>query len=191
MKLDFKEINTKSNYLSLFRLFIVIPLFFLMDHLGDGYEYRIYVFLMIIFAFFTDIADGWLARKFNEITEFGKIIDPLADKVFVTVLVLKLYLLNEIPGYYFWIIILRDLVILIGGIYLTNIIGKVLPSNLLGKITVSSIGLFLIGAVLDIKSVTWLYDFLFYASIFLSFASVAGYAVRAIENVKWKRNEAV
>ncbi len=191
MNLNYKEIHTKSNYLSLFRLFMVVPLFFLMDYISEGYEYRIYTFLVIIFAFFTDIADGWLARKFNEITEFGKIVDPLADKVFVAVLVLKLYLLNEIPGYYFWIIILRDVVIFLGGIYVTNIIGKVLPSNLLGKITVFSIGLFLIGAVLDIRNITWLYNFLFYGSILLSFASVAGYTIRAIENVKWKRNEAV
>jgi CDP-diacylglycerol--glycerol-3-phosphate 3-phosphatidyltransferase len=163
-----------------------------MDNLANEYVYRVYVLLMILLAFFTDIADGWLARKYNEITEFGKIIDPLADKVFVAVLVFKLYLLNEIPGYYFWIIVIRDIVIFLGGIYVANIIGKILPSNLLGKITVFSIGLFLISVVLDIKEViTWLYNFLFYGSITLSFASVAGYAIRAIENVKWKRNEAV
>jgi hypothetical protein len=99
--------------------------------------------------------------------------------------------MDELPGYYFWIIVLRDVIIFTGGIIVSNIVGKVLPSNLLGKITVLSIGFFIIATVLDLRSITWLYESLKYLSLILSVGSVIGYAIRGIELVKWKKNEAV
>jgi hypothetical protein len=82
-------------------------------------------------------------------------------------------------------------IIFIGGLIVSNIVGKVLPSNLLGKITVLSIGFFIIATVLDLRSITWLYESLKYLSLILSAASVVGYSIRGIELVKWKKNEAV
>ena len=100
MNIKFKEIHTKSNYLSLFRLLLAIPFFILIDHINEDFSYRIIIVALMAFGVFTDIADGWLARKYNEITEIGKIIDPLADKVAIGVIVIKLYLINEIPDFY-------------------------------------------------------------------------------------------
>lgn len=193
MKINYKEIHTKSNYLSLLRLFLAIPFYFLLDHINEDYSYRLLVFGLMVFGLFTDLADGWLARKFNEITEIGKIIDPLADKVAIGVIVIKLYLIGEIPDFYFWVIILRDVIIFTGGIFVSKKIGKVLPSNLLGKITVLTIGFFLFALILDAENgARGLYNFLYYLSLFMSFASVIGYGIRGYESIKWKkRNEAV
>lgn len=191
MKINWSEIRTKSNMLSTFRIFLVIPIFFLILNLNDTYSYRVYAVLLMVLGVITDLLDGYLARKFNEITEFGKIIDPLADKVNIITIIVLLYYMDELPGYYFWIIVLRDVIIFTGGIVVSNIVGKVLPSNLLGKITVLSIGFFIIATVLDLRSITWLYESLKYLSLFLSVGSVIGYAIRGIELVKWKKNEAV
>lgn len=193
MKINFKEINTKSNYISLLRLFLAVPLYFLLDHINDDFSYRIIIFGLMIFGLLTDLADGWIARKYNEITEFGKIIDPLADKIAIGVVVIKLYLIGEIPEFYFWVIILRDIIIFIGGIIISKIIGKVLPSNLLGKITVLTIGFFLIALTLNAsEAAPGLYSFLYNLSLFMSFISVIGYGIRGYESIKWKkRNEAV
>lgn len=193
MKIDYKEINTKSNYLSLVRLFLAIPFFFLVEHINDDYNYRIVILSLMLFGLFTDLADGWLARKFNEITELGKIIDPLADKVAIGVIVIKLYLIGEITDIYFWVIILRDVIIFIGGIILSKKINKVMPSNLLGKFTVLTIGFFLIALILNSKiHAPQLYNFLYYFSLFMSIISLIGYGIRSYESIKWnKRNEAV
>lgn len=183
---NFKEIHTKSNYLSIFRIFLAIPIWFIIGHFYDGSEYRWYLFGLFFIAYMTDLLDGFLARKFNEITEMGKILDPLADKIVVLTIVVKFYLDGIIPEFYFWIIILRDIIIFIGGIFISNKIGKVLPSNNLGKGTVFSIMMFFLAVIFDAENdATWLYNFLLYTSTFLSFASVFGYAIRGYEAFKW------
>ena len=192
MKYKFNEIATISNFISLLRMLLVFPTAYFLSKINEVDSYRIVVILFFVGAFITDLLDGFIARKMNQITEVGKIIDPLADKVFVIMIVLQLFWMNEIPAIYFWIIILRDVIIFTGGIFVSRIIGKVLPSNLLGKITVASIAAYLLAVVGGAQNITWLYNTLFYLSIFLSFASVIGYGVRAYENIKWvKENKNV
>ncbi|AFN75746.1 CDP-diacylglycerol/glycerol-3-phosphate 3-phosphatidyltransferase [Melioribacter roseus P3M-2] len=135
--------------------------------------------------------DGYIARKYDKISEFGKIIDPLADKVAILVIILQLYRHDYIVPLYFWTVILRDLLIFTGGIIVSQIIKKVLPSNLLGKITAFSIGLYLLLVIIGLE-ITLLYKIVFYISLLLCYLSLIGYAVRAYESIKWyKRNEAV
>lgn len=187
MKYKLKEILTISNFVSILRMLLVLPTAYYLSKINEIESYRIIVILFFIGAYLTDILDGFLARKLNQITEFGKIIDPLADKVFVIMIVFQLFWMKEIPEYYFLIIILRDLIIFIGGIFVSKIIGKVLPSNLLGKITVVSIAVFLLSVVSGIDQNSWFYSFFLILSLILSFASVVGYGVRAYENIKWTK----
>ena len=191
MKFKFKDVNTVSNYISLLRVFLALPLFLFVDKFEISYTYRLLAFSMCILAFITDILDGYLARKLNQISEFGKIIDPLADKLCIILIVIKLFAAGYIPDYYFYIIVLRDLLIFTGGIFITKKIGFVLPSNMLGKVTVVTIGFFIIGVILGADSVPAIYNILLYLSIIMSFASVGGYAYRGYEAIKWKKNEVI
>ncbi len=187
MKYTIKEILTASNLVSFFRLLLVIPTVYFLSKIGEHDEYRAIVIILFFTAYLSDLLDGFLARKFNQITEFGKIIDPLADKIFVIGVILQLYISEEITHFYFWIVLFRDILILIGGIFVSKTIGKVLPSNLLGKMTVASIALFLLAVILGVKEIPLLFNVLQYGSIFLSFASVFGYGLRAYETITWYR----
>jgi len=191
MKLKVGRINTKSNYLSFFRLLLSIPAFFLLDFIHDSFNYRYILVAIYMLAYITDLLDGYLARKFDEVTEFGKIIDPLADKILTAVIIIKLFMIGEIPEFYFWVIILRDVLIFIGGLIVSNMIGRVLPSNLLGKLTISSIGFFIIGITLNVESIPVLYNILYYLSLTLSFVSIIGYGIRAFDSIKWTKNETI
>src|SRR4030065_2253430 len=130
----FNKSFTISNILSLTRLLSALPLWFLFDNLENiNTRYTILGFAFLGIA--TDYLDGYLARKYNQVSEFGKILDPVADKVLIGVVVMKLFLLKEIPDYFFYLVIGRDILIFLGGIFLTTKIGKVLPSNMIGKLT--------------------------------------------------------
>lgn len=189
MKINFNEILLLPNLISSFRLLLFIPFIFLFNNYSSIENVRIYILILIFVAFLSDLLDGYVARKTNSISEFGKIIDPLADKILVALIIINLYLQNEIPVFYFWIVITRDICIFFGGIIISQKIGKVLPSNLLGKLTVFSIGLFIITTLLQTNSSEFIYNLILITSCSLCVASLIGYLMRAIEMIKWNNNE--
>jgi CDP-diacylglycerol--glycerol-3-phosphate 3-phosphatidyltransferase len=185
-----KEIYTKSNLLSLFRLFLSIPIWFLLDNFHVESARYITAFICLV-AIVTDFLDGYLARKLNEVTEAGKIIDPLADKIVVGIVALKLYLIGELPSYYFFMIVGRDVLIFTGGILLSLKIKKVLPSNMLGKITVTVLGIVLLMIIINVKKDNLLYLTFYIASMLLILGSLAGYIIRSVEFLKQKNYESI
>ncbi|WP_337865577.1 CDP-alcohol phosphatidyltransferase family protein [Ignavibacterium sp.] len=186
MKISSKEFLTVSNLLSLLRLLLAIPLWLLFDNYFTDSSVKYWLFALCLFAAVTDILDGYLARKFNQVTEAGKIIDPIADKVAMAVVVIRLAMYNELPLYYLLMIIIRDMLIFLGGIYVTSKIGKVLPSNILGKATVLIVGIVLLLTLLQIEKSSFLYTSLFYFSIFMIIISFLAYVYRAVEYLKRK-----
>ena len=77
MKLRFEW--TIPNILTLIR-FLAIPVLAYLIFLGDAYN--IVAFILFVCIWLTDMLDGYIARHYNQITEFGKLFDPLVDKVF-------------------------------------------------------------------------------------------------------------
>lgn len=131
-----KEIFYISNLLSLSRFLLLgITVFFLMR------EELLLALLFIFLIWISDLMDGYFARSRNEISELGKIIDPVADKVSIITIVFVLLIKGIIPFWYVLITVARDLLILIGGLYLKSNRNIVLQSNWLGKIAVFTIGL--------------------------------------------------
>lgn len=181
-----------SNVLSFSRFIILIPaIYFLTSEsdriLFEGYGLKlslnraISMFFMLL-LYLSDLADGYFARKFNQITEFGKIIDPLADKVCIGVIVLSLVQQGDLPAWYVGIVIGRDLIILSAGAYLSSRIKFVLPSNKLGKYTVTSIALVIALAMLKARGT--LMNVGIFISVLMIFASLYVYGKRFFENLK-------
>lgn len=188
MKINSKEFLTVSNLLSLLRLLLAIPLWILFNEFNSNPAVKYWLFALCLFAAITDILDGHLARKFNQVTEAGKIIDPLADKIAMAVVVIRLAMYGELPAYYLGLIIGRDLLIFLGGIYVTSKIGKVLPSNILGKVTVLIIGIVVLMTLLQIEKSSIIYLSFYYFSIVMILLSFIAYVVRASEYLNRKKS---
>ena len=190
MRFSKKDIFTISNGISFLRFLLVIPLWFLLEEY-QSQSIRYLTFALCLFAAATDMLDGYLARKLNQVTEVGKIIDPLADKAAMAVIVIKLYLINEISAFYFFAIIGRDLIIFFGGLLVARILDRVLPSNKLGKVTVLFIGSVVLLILIGVDKGSNFFLFFYYASIILMFTSLIAYIYRAIEFIKKKNNESI
>ena len=184
------KIFNASNLLSFVRLLLIIPLWFAFENFSEQF-YRHVVAGIGIFAAITDILDGYMARKLNQITEFGKIIDPLADKVLIIFVVLNLFLLNEIPDYYFYMIVARDILILTGGIIVSKKVGRVLPSDYIGKATVLAISFVLLMVLFQVDKISIPYVALYYLSIVLVIISFINYLVKAFKAIKKIPNEII
>ena len=111
------------NKLTIFRVILIIPFVLLMlgSHARWGWfmavfggivDYADYIALGIfIIASLTDMLDGKIARKYNLVTNFGKFMDPLADKLLVCSAMICLIELDRIPAWIVIIIISREFII--------------------------------------------------------------------------------
>jgi CDP-diacylglycerol--glycerol-3-phosphate 3-phosphatidyltransferase len=144
---------TASNLLSISRAILSIP--FTMVMLSSLPDKNVYGAIIIAVAALTDKLDGVLARALGQITEWGKILDPLADKIAVASVGIVLLILGRIPSWYVIVMVSRDLLILSGGVYLKASRGIVLPSNETGKWAVGIVALALFLALLGVGS-PWL-----------------------------------
>lgn len=100
------------NILSLSRLLspaIILPLF---------NNYVIASFIIFFISGWTDFFDGFFARKCKKESDFGSVIDPIADKILIFSLFFYFYFLKEIPVWLFFISTMRDIGIVFAGIYL-------------------------------------------------------------------------
>ncbi len=168
------EWNT-SNLISLFRLLLSIPLCFFLI-----YDQKIFVFLMFLIAYLSDMLDGHIARSSGKITEFGKMLDPLADKIFIATAVVTLIIVGRIPLWFAIAVLLRDLLIIIGGYYAKSKLNYFMPSNILGKITVTIIGIAILGVILEIQFIV---DFGFYFALMMMILSLFVYSLRMIKQI--------
>lgn len=101
------------NILTIFR-FILIP-FIVINLVYDSY---IAAFIIFTVSGLTDILDGFIARKYNFITNFGKLIDPLADKCTQIITLGTLAIKDIIPMWIIIIVILKEFIMVAGASFL-------------------------------------------------------------------------
>ena len=122
---------TTANKLTIMRI-VLVPIF--LGVLYAGFEGSNYVALAIfIIASLTDFLDGYIARHYNQITNFGKFMDPLADKILVMSAMCWFVENGQMPGWVLAIVLLREFAV--SGMRLVAVEqGKVIAAAWSGKI---------------------------------------------------------
>lgn len=140
-----KHINW-PNRLSILRV-LLIPVCVALLQVDDR-GFRILALIVFCAASFTDFLDGWIARKYQIVTNFGKFIDPVADKLLVLSTMIALCGLGEFPAWACIAILFRELAV--DGLRLVAVEqGHVIAAGQLGKIKTSLQMLTLIIFLLD------------------------------------------
>jgi len=167
------------NKLTLFRV-VLIPffVFFLLAPYFEGYGNYIAVAIFIV-ASITDFLDGKIARKYNFVTNFGKFMDPLADKLLVCSALICLIQLELIPAWVVIIIIAREFIIS-GFRLVASDNGVVIAASYWGKFKTAFQMLTVIVLILNIpnKVFTILGTVLIYVSLALTVISLIDYIAK-------------
>lgn len=116
-KITFKEVYSIPNILCYIRILLIPVFIYVYVNAKDAVDY--YMAAAIIFlSGLTDFCDGFIARKFNQVTELGKLIDPVADKLTQAAIIIAL--MFKIKWMFFLVVlfVIKELSMLINGIIL-------------------------------------------------------------------------
>jgi len=105
-----RRIFNLANNLTLFRI-VIVPILIVIFLYSTSKNSCLIAASLFALAAFTDWLDGYIARRQNLITSLGKFIDPLADKILVSVTLIMLLSLNRIPAWMVAIIIAREVAV--------------------------------------------------------------------------------
>ena len=121
------------NCLCFFRI-LLIPLFLYVYFVADFKNRYLVAAFVLVISGISDFLDGFIARKFNMVTDFGKFIDPVADKLTQFVVAITLLFSSPLAWFLLIIIILKDLMLAIVGLYLYDYGLKITGASWWGKI---------------------------------------------------------
>ena len=189
MRPKWKQNLNVPNALTMLRM-LMIPVYIVL--FAQGYKY--WALFTFLFAGFTDILDGWIARRFNLITDFGKLMDPLADKLMGITALLSMTIGNAlIPPVVPWpvviVLLVKELLMMLGGLWMlrrhivvySKPIGKAAQALLTAGLTASYFhdrlaGLWTFSVAPDIL--------LLYAAMALTLAALVFYGASCVNQLR-------
>ena len=123
------RVLTVPNVLSFLRLALVPVFLWLLIEGADAWA-----LLVLAVSSLTDFLDGWIARRFNQITRLGQLLDPAADRLYIFAALIGLAWRDLVPWWIVVVVVGRDVCLLGLGVVLANHGFGPLPVHLLGKV---------------------------------------------------------
>jgi len=147
MRISARQLLYPANLLSSLRLLLAAPVTYLVARPEldrDGL-----LIALIGVAILTDLLDGYAGRKLNQVSDLGKVLDPLADKVIIGAGVIAAVFVRGFPALLVLLLAYRDLLIVVGGIIVTKRIGRITMANRWGKLNTFFVSFFCLFYAID------------------------------------------
>lgn len=194
----FTNWNTIPNWLCFLRI-ALIPVFSVL-FIKESY---VAAFILMILAAATDAVDGKIARKFNMVSNLGKILDPIADKLsqiaIVIILIFKFWSFEGPLKYLLFLFIIKELIMVVAGVILLAMGMRPVAAEMWGKVATTVFYIFMIaiiaigpnGALVGVWFFKALPTPVIYGMVIISailaFVSLFGYAPGFIKQIKEKQ----
>ncbi|MEX0602207.1 MAG: CDP-alcohol phosphatidyltransferase family protein [Bacteroidota bacterium] len=184
-----ERIVTLPTLFSILRVGLLVPLAYCLFTEFPGS--RLWAVAIIAVGIVTDFLDGFFARRWHQVSEIGKIVDPLADKIAVGGLAVFLVVLGDIPLWFVVAVLVRDLLILAGALYIRRTKQIITQSSWPGKVAVTLIALVLLLAALREPMLEGVSELVLWSCVVLMIFSLLHYAQRLFigRNVKSGESE--
>jgi len=178
MKPEPKNLWTIPNLLSLFRLTMVPVTVILIFRTK-----MIAAFIAFAVAETTDLVDGYIARRCNQISKLGIFLDPLADKAMAIGVICSFTLCGILPSVVIIVLVVKELIMLLGGVLMLRK-GYSAPSNKLGKICSFIMNIAIAtGFFCDFSFFSKIYTYVIYVGLAFSVFAMVQYGVKNIKVV--------
>lgn len=178
-RLELGKVITWPNFLSISRLFL-LPLILL----ALATRQSITALILMVISWISDALDGYLARKLNLVSNIGKVLDHLVDKIWVGTILVTLVLVKRLPVYIATAVIIRDLLIVSGSSLIANKQKNIISSNFMGKIAGFLFALLMVVYTLDVSGTELLKQYLVIAALLSIIISFLYYMVVFIITMK-------
>jgi len=145
-----------ANKLTIFRI-ILVPIMIIVPFLGIQGELlgipisSIVLDIIFIIASITDKLDGYIARSRNQITNFGKFLDPIADKVLVVAAMILLVEMGRLPAWIPAVVVFREFIVSGYRLVAVENDGKVIAASIWGKLKTVTQMIAIIAAFIDVN----------------------------------------
>ena len=164
---DPDRILTLSNFISLLRAILVIPIIYYLLTPNS----TVILIVLIVIVILSDLLDGYIARRAHEVTHIGMWLDPLADALVIVSVTFILVLTGKLPMWYFVVFMVRYATITLTGLYLLNHTNFRHGANIPGKIATGLVAITLvlyIFAIPSLENVNIIFLWLSFAMLIIS-----------------------
>ena len=158
------KVLTLANTISMLRAAAAIPIIYTLNYP----EMRAVTAVIVILAILSDALDGYLARRTHEVTHVGMWLDPIADFIIITSVVLDLVILEIFPLWFFIFYIVRHFLIAVPALYFVNTGQYILHSNWWGKWSTGITALTVFLHIFEFETIWWLKIFSLYTALALA-----------------------
>ncbi len=165
------------NAITISRMLLAIPIAIML--IKNQYKWAVYLFLV---ASISDLLDGFLARKLNQQTKLGAILDPLADKILINYTFVILTSQGYLPVLLFAVVLSKDIILVAGSIIevlsLKNLQQIEIKASVFGKISTFSQIVVIVLVFLKIFKIYFnksVFSFFIYSTIFLTILALFSY----------------
>ena len=167
---QYKDIFLVPNLITYVRFLLIPPMIITFN-----LDMKVYFYTILFISLLSDFLDGVAARKLNQQSELGKVLDPIADGTTLFAFIILLNRRGDIADWFCIFYFVRQITILIFSIIYLPKIDKIYGSNIVGKIGVCFLGLTLSIYALDLTQFLYLTDHLILISTILLFLSLLDY----------------